>query len=216
MVETKPIALFSGYGEVPSRQTYKPDKFSRLQVLAAAELLRRGKISKAVFLAGNISSDGSFGTDKLGGIAVRMGDQLRRNLPNLPEDSVIVMPTAMSTVEEVVSFSKLAKENGWNNLMVIAKDSHLKRVQRAVRRTFGKTRTIPTTTQEAVLTESPQDILYQQIIAKVKNSSEEKGFTRREMLINLIDSIPIIGELVLRSMNRSKTLEVRVHKILSR
>lgn len=235
--QPRKIALFPGYAELPSRQPYKPDRNSRLQVLAAAEMIRRGELDTAYFLAGNISSDGTTGKDELGGIAVRMTHQLYRNLPNLARNSsLITIPTSMSTRQEVRNFREILKVNDFENqdhLIVVGKNAHLERISRAIRRTFEKrAQEISILSQEAILTQHPRqvvrnghaspryiDTLYQQIFGKIRNSPEEQGFIKRERIINLIDSIPLVGGLALDVLNKlriGKMLEARTHKVLSR
>lgn len=213
--EQKPVVLFNGYIEIPSRVPYKPDIYSRLQVLAASELLRRGKIETAVFLAGDVPSESNPEPDVYGGIGQRMAAQLRRNLPNLPESAIVFIPVAKSTRAEVRKFRQLAKEKGWTNLMAVGKESHLERVQRAINRIFGgKSKTIPVVSQESILTQFPQ---YSKIIDAIRDSQEEKAFSKRETLINTIDKLPIIGGMVLDLMNTDgvKILESKIHRVLS-
>ncbi len=215
-LEQKPFALFNGYIEIPSRVPYKPDEYSRLQTLAASELLRRGKIETAVFLAGDVPSESNPGSDVYGGIGQRMAAQLRRNLPNLPESAIVLIPVAKSTRAEVRKFRQLAKEKGWTNLMVVGKESHLERVQRAINRIFRRrSKTIRAVSQESILTQFPR---YSKIIDAVRDSQEEKAFSKRETLINTIDKLPIIGGLVLDLMNADgvKILESKIHRVLSR
>lgn len=153
----KRIVLFPGYAELPSRQPYKPDRNSRLQVLAAAEMIRRGELDMVYFLAGNISPDGTTGKDELGGIATRMTQQLYRNLPNLArESSLVTVPTSMSTRQELKNFREILKVNdseSQDHLTVVGKNAHLERIKRAVRRTFGKrAQTVSLLSHEVILT----------------------------------------------------------------
>lgn len=214
--EQKPVVLFNGYLEIPSRVSYKPDEYSRLQVLAAAELLRRGEIKTAVFLAGDVPSESNPESDVYGGIGKRMAAQLRRNLPNLPESAIVFLPVAKSTREEILEFRELAEERGWTNLMVVGKESHLERVQTAVNRFFRRRgKTIPVVSQESILIQFSR---YTKILDDVRNSQEEKAFLKREALINAIDKLPIIGGMLLDLMNTDgvKILESKTHGVLSR
>lgn len=235
--EPRRVALFPGYVELPSRQPYKPDRNSRLQVLAAAEMIRRGELDTAYFLAGNISSDGTTGKDEWGGIAIRMEHQLYRNLPNLRlGESLVTISTSMSTREEARNFRVVLGINDRKNqdhLMVVGKDAHLKRIKRAIRRSFGKrAEEIYILGQEAVLTGHPRqvirdgytspryvDTLYQQIFEKIRTSPEEQGFIKRERMINFVDSVPVVGGLALDLLNKlkiGKLLEAKAHKALSK
>lgn len=235
--EPRRVALFPGYAELPSRQPYKPDRSSRLQVLAAAEMIRRGELDRACFLAGNISPDGTTGTDELGGIAIRMTQQLYRNLPNLNRDfALTTVASSMSTRQEVKNFREIVKMNDSQNqdrLMIVGKDAHLKRIRRAVRRTFGKRAPVVSIlSHEDILTQRPRqvvrnghtspryiDTLYQQIFEKIRNSPEERGFITRERMINFIDSVPLVGGLALDVANKlkiAKILEAKAHKALSK
>ncbi|MCL5019842.1 MAG: YdcF family protein [Patescibacteria group bacterium] len=235
--EPRRIVLFPGYAELPSRQAYKPDRNSRLQVLAAAEMIRRGELATAYFLAGNISSDGTTGKDELGGIAVRMRQQLYRNLPHLArESSLVTVPTSMSTRQELRNFREILKVSNpesQDRLTVVGKNAHLERIKRAVRRTFGKrAQSISILSHEAILIQHPRqvirnghaspryiDTLYQQIFEKIRNSPEEQGFIKRERIINLIDSVPLVGGLALDILNKlriGKMLEARAHKAFSK
>jgi len=217
-LEQKPTALFSGYIEIPSptEVDYKPDEYSRLQVLAAGELLRSGQIERVVFLAGDVPSEPNPGPDVHGGIGARMAEQLRRNFPNLPESAIVFYPVAKSTREEIAEFKKLARTRGWGDLMVIGKESHLERVQRAVNRIFGRrSQEVSVVSQESVLSRFPR---YARIIDEISNSPEEEAFAKREHLINIIDGIPMIGGMLLDLMNTDavKRLESKVHGKLTK
>ena len=96
-LEQRPTALLNGYFEIPSKTPGKPDEYSRLQALAAAELLRGGKVNRVVILAGDVPSESNPGIDAYGGIGPRMAAQLRRNMPHLPESAIILQPVAKST-----------------------------------------------------------------------------------------------------------------------
>jgi len=210
-----PVALFTSYIELPSRVPYKPDESSRLQVLAAAELLGRKRVQAVVFAGGDIPSESNPEPDVYGGLGSRMAAQLRRDMPNLPESAIVLRPVARSTRGEIAEFKKLAQEREWANLMVVSKKSHLERVQRAVNRFFGRrSRAIPVKSNEDILSKYPR---YASIIDKLKKSRGEQAFAKRERLINAIDRIPLIGGALLDLINTDdvKILATRVHRILS-
>jgi hypothetical protein len=207
-------ALFHSYVELPSSIPYKPDRWSRLQVLAAAELLRKGNITTAVFLGDDVPSDAHREPDAYGGLGARMAAQLHRNLPHLPDSAVVFIPVARSTREEIAGFKKLAQEQEreWTNLMAVGKEAHSKRIQRAIRRIFGRrNKAISVVSQESILAQYPR---YANIIAAMKESPEETAFIKREHLINAIDMFPVIGGKLLDLMNtdRVKILESRLHR----
>jgi hypothetical protein len=215
-LEQRPTALVSGYIEVPSngRVSYKPDKYSRLQVLAAGELLRSGQIERVVFLAGDVPSESNPEPDRYGGIGARMAAQLRRNMPNLPESAIVCHPVAKSTRKEVAEFRKLARTRGWGDLMVIGKESHLERVQRAVNRIFGRrSQEVSVVSQESVLSQFHR---YDRIIDEISNSPAEEAFAKREHLINKFDGIPMIGGILLDFLNRATGVKILESKVYGR
>lgn len=60
---------------------------------------------------------------------------------------------------------------------------------------------------------------YVRILDRVKESPQEKGFRRRDGLINAIDAIPVVGGTLLDILDRvmrNKALEAWVMKLLSR
>lgn len=208
----KPVALFNGYADWPRRKG-KPDVYSSLQVLAASELLRQGEIEAAVFTTGPIKPGEP-------NIADRMAKQLQRNLVHMSENNVFVqIPKATSTRAEVEEFKKIARELGWNNLIIVGKEAHQKRIERAARRKFGReSKNIPIITTESILQEKG-NTRYLHIIEKVKNSPQEQGFIRREKFIDLIDGIPFVGGTILDfidKMLKNKNWEILVAKMLSR
>lgn len=231
-IETpRKVALFHAYAELPSNHPGKPDKGSRLQVLAASEMLRRGEVDTVVFLAGHISPDGS--TQKVGlSIAEKMTDQLKRNLRHIPEGAVIVSSDALSTRAEAEGFRRLSEDQGWD-LTSVGKKAHLERVKRAIRRKFGaRSSEVRVASHEEILTQNPRqvirkghssprliDILYKKILDDMRISPEELAFVKRERMINLIDSVPLLGGWFLDNLNRipiGKILEAWTHRTLSK
>ena len=212
----KPVVLSLGYAEWPRRQG-QPDVYSSLQVLAAGELLRQSKIEAVVFTTGSLKKGGST-------IAQAMTNELNINTREHYKDSVInAPPKETSTRAEIRQFEKIAQERGWNNLMVIGKNAHLKRIRRAIKRTFrNRGDEIPVkSTEDVLMTEAPvyAPNRYRDIIRKVHASAQDQGFKRREKIISLVDSIPLIGGQLLDLLNKilaNKNLEMWTAKVLSR
>ncbi len=210
----KPVAIFHGYADFPHR-TGKPDIGSRFQALAASELLRRGLISKAVFLAGEVEEGQPT-------VAEQMVKQIRRNLRNLDSSSVIIQPVAITTREEAQALRDISNQQGWDNLISIGKEFHVKRIKRAMRRKLK--REIPVYSHEDVLRSKatmldsePMPQRYADIIKNWEASPEERSFRKREQLINSIDAIPFVGGFtldLLQKILRNKTIENGVLKLL--
>lgn len=218
MIETpKRVALFHAYGELPSMQPEKPDKASRLQVLAASEMIKRGQVDTVVFLVGHISSKGSTKKEGLS-VAEKMANQLQKNLRNVPEGTVIVKSDAFSTRDEIEDFKKLSEGQNWV-LMSVGKEAHLQRIKRAVKRKFGKRSSeVAVISLEEILTQDPNRTSYKKIIDNIRNSPEELAFIKRERIINLIDSIPFFGGWFLDNLNKlpiGKIIEARAHQMLT-
>lgn len=212
MENAERVAYFHAYAEMPSKQDWKPDRSARLQTLAAGELLRRGAIDRAVFLAGHMSYEGDTTKEGLS-LAEKMAAQLRRNLPKTPEGAIIAQPLAMSTRDEIREFKQLAEGQNWH-LSIVGKRAHLKRMQRSVGRFFGKD-------SSRVQIMCHEDILaqkrYRKIIQAMQTSPEEQAFARRERIINLLDSIPLLGGWIIDNLNLlsiTKILEARTYKAL--
>lgn len=212
----KPVALFNAYAEW-RRRTDQPDVNSSLQVLAAGELLRQEKVEVVIFTAGSLKAGEPF-------LANIMTNELHKNTRGHYENAVITRPAKKtSTRGEVEEFKRIAEENGWNNLMVIGKEAHVKRIRRAIKRAFrnrGNEISVKST-EDVLMYESPAYApnRYRNIIHKVNESPQNKGFIRREKLISLVDSIPVIGGQLLDLLNKilvNKNLEMWVAKALSR
>lgn len=197
-----PIALFHGYGDFPRKRAGKPDINASLQVLAASELLKTNKISKAVILVRSVHKGKP-------PIALTMAAQLRRNLPHLAEDRLVVLPVADTTRQEYKYFKRLAADNGWTDLMAVGKASHLERIERAAKRKLK--REIPIVSHAELL--RGVGTRYLGIMDQWSNSEEEAAFGRREKWINRIDSLPLIGGICidfLQSVLRNKQLEINL------
>ena len=96
----------------------KPDRLSRMGILAVAELYRNGEIDKICI---TVEPE----------LAIPQERRLRSLLSErLREGDLVIKPQTVTTREEVQTFRELAEENGWNNLLTVGNKAHLPRIKK--------------------------------------------------------------------------------------
>lgn len=183
----------------------KPDFRGRLTALAVSELWREGVINQIVITGGTPDMNGS----ELGGPMER---QIRRNLPSLPDDAIVLSPVARDTIQEIEEFHRIVGDNN-EQLADVATKTHIPRIKTELRREFrDKANTITIFEVEKTLKESPPHAphRYERLLTALENSQDEIGFQRREkyvlrplsrmpfgqILLNAIRRLPNKGELL--------------------
>ena len=219
------VALVHGYadfGQNPKRPDI-PDYSSRLGILAVGELFLMERLAGVAFTTGSLSPDGE-------SLAQVLGSHLNRILPKTAiEKTVIVDPHKglASTRDEIRHFRELAEQNGWQDVLSIGKEAHAERIQRAIKRIFPAMMFIaaedilrnPLIDKEGTLARIRKDLYVPYdsspgILNKLGNSGIETSFKKREKLLNIIDSVPLIGGPMLDILNRSMWIKQLEEKLL--
>lgn len=212
MPERREIYLHGFCDDWPSPKGRVTDVFSRFQSLAVSELARRGKVNKVGIDLKCVQENGQV-------VGEAMAKAIRSNSGyNLEKYGATVdfEPLATTTRQETKGFIKMA---GGQEFVVMTIAPHVRRARRALIKNFGeKGKDIPILTPEEVLTkERPQR--YKKLVANIVSSRQYRGMERREALLNKIDSVPVMGTLVLQigdKILRNKKLEAWTVKFLSR
>jgi uncharacterized SAM-binding protein YcdF (DUF218 family) len=172
----KPVALIHSY--LKDRQgKERPDRLTRVGILAAAEMYRRGEISKiCVTVVPELSNL----------IAGRL-----KKLITIPEEDLIIQPETVSTKGEIKTFRKMAEEAGWSNLLTIGNSTHLTRIKREIGEAFKNS-------DKNIRTISPEEILdrysrYEGVMNEMKHWQEQKSFDMQERVLNT----PVLGDSLL-------------------
>lgn len=176
MQKERPVALLHSY--LSDREgKERPDKLSRVGILAAAELYRHGDIDKICITV----------KPQLSGPQVR---RLKTLLNNPPEEDVVVDAKTVTTEEEIKTFKKLAEENEWNSLITIGNHIHLPRIKREIRKTFKSGRVEAKSSRE-ILSHYPR---YSSILSEMEGWPEQRSQALLENILN----VPILGRLALK------------------
>jgi hypothetical protein len=154
----------------------KPDRLTRVGILAAAELYRHGEIDKVCFTAKPELSD----------LQVK---RLKTLLNNPTEKDIIVDPKVVTTRGEVETFKELSERNGWKNLITIANKDHLPRIRKEIKRAFGE-KEIESISSRSVLDRYAR---YSPVLAEMDSWEEQVSLSFQEKILNT----PIIGALAL-------------------
>ena len=176
MRNERPVALLHSY--LSDREgKERPDRLSRVGILAAAELYRRGDIDKICITV----------EPQLSGPQVR---RLTILLNNPPEEDIVVNAKTVTTEEEIKTFKKLAEEKEWSNLITIGNHAHLPRIKREIRKTFKSGRVEAKSSRE-ILSQYPR---YSSILSEMENWPEQRSLALQEKILKL----PILGSLILK------------------
>lgn len=191
-----PVLLAHGYFEDwPRGKSGAPDRFSSVQVLAASELLRKGKAAGVIFDLKCVQPDGQT-------VAEAMAAQVKRNLAIFKEPSqlaVVSNPLATNTRAEMAGFKNVLEVNHWDNFAALAIRPHVNRVRRALIKEFGKKvgGSVSVLTPEDILGAENAPMRHKRIVDEMISSPYYRGITRKERILNAIDAIPFLGELIL-------------------
>ena len=176
MRNERPVALLHSY--LSDREgKERPDRLSRVGILAAAELYRRGDIDKIYITV----------EPQLSGPQVR---RLKILLNNPAEEDIVVNAKTVTTEEEIKTFRKLAEENEWNSLITIGNHAHLPRIKREIRKTFKGSR-IEAKSSREILSQYPR---YSSILSEMEGWPEQRSLALQEKILRL----PILGSLILK------------------
>lgn len=186
MRSERPIALLHSY--LSDREgKERPDRLSRVGILAAAELYRRGDIDKICITVEP-------------GLSGPQARRLKILLNDPPEEGIVVEAKTVTTEEEIKTFKKLAEENGWNSLITIGNPAHLPRIKREIQRTF-KSNPVEAKSSREILSQHSR---YSSILSDMKDWPEQKSLALQEKILNL----PILGSLALKMAPRLAHLKV--------
>lgn len=169
------VALVHGY--LADREgKNRPDRLTRVGILAAAELYRHGEIDKVCFTAKSELSDSQV-------------KRFKRLLNNPPKEDIVVDAKVVTTRGEVETFKEMAERYNWQNLVTIANKNHLPRIRRETKRIF-KDVDVKSLSSREVLAKHPR---YIPILVDMKNWGEQISLSFQERILNT----PIIGPLSL-------------------
>jgi uncharacterized SAM-binding protein YcdF (DUF218 family) len=115
--------------------------------------------------------------------------RLKTLLDNPPEKDIVVDAKTVTTEGEIKTFSELAEENDWSNLVTIGNDVHLPRIKREIEKTFGK-RKVEARSSKEILSQYSR---YSSILADTEKWQEQKALALQEKILML----PILGRLIL-------------------
>ncbi|MGD8744074.1 MAG: ElyC/SanA/YdcF family protein [Candidatus Woesebacteria bacterium] len=160
------------------REDNKPDRLTRLGILAALEMYRGGEID---IICINV-------VPELSDSQVERYKMLLKN--GLNDEDLIVEAETVSTAGEVKKFKQLADERGWEKLITIGNKVHLPRIKKEVKKTFGD-REVTVMSAEEILSRYSR---YLSILEDKEGWPEQRSLALQERIL----STPILGELVLQ------------------
>lgn len=177
MSPEKPVALLHSY--LSDREGRKrPDRLSRVNILAAAELYRHGEIDKICITV----------EPQLSNPQVR---RLKTLLNNPPEEDIVVDAKTVTTREEIETFRSLAEGSGWNNLITIGNSAHLPRIRKEIQKAFtDKSMRIEPKSSSEILSQYPR---YANVLRDMESWPEQQSLSLQEKILNM----PILGKLIL-------------------
>lgn len=188
MSRERPVALMHSY--LADREGKdRPDRLTRIGILAAAELYRHGEIDKIC-----ITVEPQLSNPQVG--------RLRTLLNNPPEKDIVVDAETVTTEQELRSFGRLAEENGWTNLITIANHSHLPRIRGIIEKIFARGGTIiEAKSSREILSQYPR---YFSILGEMEHWPEQKTIAIYERILG----IPGLETLASKIGSRLKHIKV--------
>lgn len=171
------VALLHSY-LADRKNKEKPDRLTRVGILAAAELYRHREIGKIC-----ITVESELSKPQVG--------RLNILLNNPPEEDIVSAEKTVTTEGEVKTFNELAEEHGWTDLVTIGNHSHLPRVKREIGKTF-KERRVEAKSAREILSRYPR---YSPILSEMENWPEQKSLNFLEKILNL----SILGGMILKA-----------------
>lgn len=169
----------------------RPDRLTRIGILAAAELYRHGEIDKICFTAEKELSNSQV-------------KRIRTLLNNPPEEDIVVEARAVTTEEEVKTFNRMSEENNWGNLLTIGNQEHLPRIEREIRKTF-KDKPVEVISSKEVLSAYPR---YSSILSDMEDWPEQISLSLQEKVL----SFPIIERLALKIISYLLRYKIAMQK----
>jgi hypothetical protein len=164
------------------KEAERPDRLSRTSLLAAAELYRRDETDTLCITVQSVLSN-------------LLVERLGMLLYNSLKDNLVVKSEAISTVEEIRSFKRLAEENNWSDLLFLGHSEHLPRVKREVQRIFKHSeKKVEVKSVEGILSRFPR---YQGILADMENWPEKQYVKWQEKRTNFVSQIPFLGRIAM-------------------
>lgn len=184
----KPVALLHSYLRDREGKGI-PDRLSRLVILAAAELYRRGKIGKVCITVEPELS--ALYVKRLKTVLGLSGEDKEDLKVKALEDLLVVVPRTVTTAQEVQAFKEISEENDWNNLITIGNHAHLPRIQREIKKRFRSSdKKIEARSSGEILSRYPR---YESILEEMEMWPEQHSLAMQERILN----IPVLGNLAL-------------------
>lgn len=114
------VVLYSGYGKIIRNGL---DKYSLARVQKAVQLWKRGLASHILFSGGGADrrGDGSAGAKKMALEAVKH---------HIPQARIIIEQNSKDTRQNAINTSHILKQKGWNEVILVTNDFHIKRAAR--------------------------------------------------------------------------------------
>lgn len=174
-MSTEKALLVHGY-LVDRGDKRKPDRLTRLGLLAAAELYRHGVVDKICFTL----------VEELTDLQVKRINVL---LNNPPEEDIVLQPEAVTTRGEIKTFKALAEANGWVDLFTVGYPIHIPRIKKETERTFKDRKVVNISTKDVLF----RFIRYHSILSDLENWPEHKSLDLNEKILNE----PLLGSLIM-------------------
>lgn len=150
----------------------------RTTALAAAELYRHGKIGKMVVAVEPHSAE-------------MLSANLRLLLQErLKDGDLVVIPNGVTTVQEIKTFKKIAKEKGWKNLTSIANHAHERRIRR-----IAESMNLKEEVQGVrnILVLYPR---YDKLVNQMLKFPEQGAMDKHEDFFHNLAKVPILGPFI--------------------
>lgn len=111
------VVLYCGYG-ITIRNGL--DKYSIDRIQKAVQLWKKGLASYLLFTGGNADRRGTglSGSNRMAAEALRLG---------VPEESIIIEAESKDTLNNIHNTSLILNKHGWNSLILVTSDFHIKR-----------------------------------------------------------------------------------------
>jgi len=159
----------------------KLDIANRLQVVAGSILWKKYNVKKIVICGGNVFKGKT-------AIGEAIQKELLVKLPQTVKKSIIVIPTAKTTLGEIKEFKKIIDIHNWQNLSSLGLRVHLPRIKLIFRKVFNKKiNNVNFICAEDVLTKNGNGAL----VKKYKRSQESRLLAKNESLARKINCIPL-------------------------
>ena len=115
------VVLYSGYGRIIRNGL---DKYSLARIQKAVKLVKRGLASYILFSGGGAADrrwDGSAGAKKMALEAMKR---------SIPQARIIIEQNSKDTRQNALNTSHILKQKGWNEVILVTNDFHIKRAAR--------------------------------------------------------------------------------------